>query len=207
MQILYRHVDLRPDQDGLVFILDERKRQDLFFETLLTNPEYRDHVRFFRAVLHTPKYHDSNKTMVPGEHMWRAMLSLAHVQTVDMGSRNDMAYCTMVPTKQFSNDLFRSATSVKLVGRMPYRLAKSILDAVNPAILKYLCLEMVQEWDYGHTPHTYRLHTYMPEDKEEDGRIIAYSATSGLLATLTGCCTALQTLILRREGQTHMRSG
>lgn len=206
-RILYRNVDLRPNQGGLIFMMDERKRQDQFFQSLLANPEYGKFVRYFRAVLHTPKFHDGNTTLIPDAEMWRAMQLLTHVQTVDMGSRNDMAYCTMVPTRQFSNRLFHSATSVTLVGRMPYGLAKCVLDAVNPATLRYLCLDMVQEWNYGHIPHTYRPHTYMPGDKKEDGRIMAYGATSGLLTTLTGRCTGLQTLILRRVGQTHIRSG
>lgn len=206
LRVLYRHVDLRPDHNGLVLTADERKWQDRFFQTLLTRPEYGMHVRFLRALFHIPRSGDSIEPMVSYKEMWRAMQSLTHVRTVDIGSRNDMAYPTTALTRQFSNDLFRSATSVTLVGRMPYRLAKSILDAVNPAILKYLCLDMVQEWDYGSIPHLDRRRTHIPGDKDEGGRMIAYRPTSGLLVTLTGCCTAIRTLILRRVGQTSVRS-
>ncbi|MCJ1422612.1 hypothetical protein MMC29_000492 [Sticta canariensis] len=202
VRVLYRHVDLRPETYNSIFKRDERKWQARFFQSLLTHPEYAMNVRYFRPVLHTRRIRKSEKPMISDKDMWRAMESLTNVQTVDIGSRNDMAYCRMVPTKQLPKDLFHSATSVTLVGRMPSRLAKSILDAVNPATLKYLCLDLVQEWDPGHTPHT-----YMPGEKDEDGRIIAHGTISGLLTTLTGCCTKLQTLILRRVGQTHIRLG
>ena len=202
VRVLYRYVDMRPERYTSGFVRDERKRQAQYFQSLLTHPENGMHVRFFRQVLHTRRIRHSDKPMISDEDMWRAMQSLTHVQTVDIGSRHDVAYFRMVPTMQLPNNLFHFAASVTLVGRMPYRLAKSILDAVHPATLKYLCLDMVQEWDPGHTPHT-----YMPGEEDEDGRMIAHGATSGLLATLTGCCKKLQTLILRRVGQTHIRLG
>lgn len=206
VRVLYRDVDLRPEIDGLVFMDDERRRQSLFCLTLLTHPQYGMHVRSFRPLLHLPKFVYNHEGLLSDAQMCRAMRSLTHVQTVDIGSRNDMSYCTMLPTTKLPDVLFHCATSVTLVGRMPYGLAKSILVAVNPAILKYLCLDMVQEWD-GYTPHLNIPLSNMPGQKDKDGRLIAYGATSGLLKTLTGRCTQLQTVVLRRVGQTHFRMG
>ncbi|MCJ1462934.1 hypothetical protein MMC07_001538 [Pseudocyphellaria aurata] len=47
------------------------------------------------------------------------------------------------------------------------------------------------------------IHTRLELYRAENGRVIAHSAMSGLLTTLTGRCTALQTLTLRRIGQNH----
>lgn len=46
---------------------------------------------------------------------------------------------------------------------------------------------------------------FAPGDRGEDGRIVALGVISGLLTTLTGRCTALQTLTLRRIG--HVEDG
>lgn len=126
--------------------------------------------------------------MISDKTLWRAMQLLTHVQSVDMGSRNKFTYSPTLPTKQFPNDLFHSTTSVTLMGRMQYGLAKSILSAVNSATLWYLCLDMVRELRYR----------YLPGLRDEER---ALGATLGLLTTLTGCCKALRTLILRRAGR------
>lgn len=204
LHVLYRHVDLRIDQCGNTvaeeyrLVLDARKKQNKFVRTLLSHPEYGKYVRFLKDMLYVPV---SDEDLSPGEDVsyeefWRVMQSLTHVQSVDVGSRNGFAQSTTAPTKQLPNNLFQSATSVRLLGYMQYALAKSILNVINPATLKHLCLDFVRDKNVGQLQDQ-----YVPGVRYEDGRIITRGATSGLLTTLTGRCTALRTLELRRVGQ------
>lgn len=79
---------------------------------------------------------------------------------------------------------------------MQYSLAKSILNAINPATLQHLSLDLVQDHRIG------CFHSgCLPESRGEDGQLISVGATSGLLGPLKGRCTAPRTLILRRFGQ------
>ena len=199
---LYRHVDLRLDymaNRDYKRSVHERKRQQQFVHTLLSHPGYGSYIRSFKGLLCSfsrDGSSDKHQNRISDEELWCAMKLLTHVQSVDVVSRSYYALFMKESKRPFPTDLFRSATSVTIAGRMPYRLAKSILDAINPAMLKYLCLNKVQECGIAKVHHT-----YMPGDKGEDGRIIAFGAISGLLTTLTGQCTALRTLILRRIGQ------
>lgn len=141
-------------------------------------------------------------SMVSNEELLHAMQSLTNVENVDVGSRNGFAYRIKEPMKQFPPELFQSATSVRLAGHMQYGLARAILNAINPATLKHLSLDMVQDRKILQFQHG-----YAPGGRGEDGHIIALSAISGLLTPLTGRCTALRTLILRREGRRHYNDG
>lgn len=205
LRVLYRHVDLQFDrynlgmmdtQDQMLDALIERQQQ--FVRTILDRPEYGKHVRSLKGKLCFPGFddaHDVGDYSISEEELWRAMLALTHIRSVDIASITIVTYYMKVPPIHFPSDLFQSATSVRLVGDIQYGLAKSILGAINPAMLKTLCLDMVQD------PKKLRL-GFQPGDRGEDGRIIALGATSGLLTTLTGRCMALQTLVLRRIGQT-----
>lgn len=201
LRVLYHHVHLVFGQPGLDYsrMLDAvRKRQQQFVFTLLRYPEYGKNVRFFKSTLCISSLnhrHSLGEDMISDEELWRAMHSLTHVQGVDIASRTDFNYRLPVPKNKLPNGLFQSATSVRLAGSMQYGLARSILNAINPATLKHLCLDRVQDvFDIG---------PVVPGDRGDDGRTIALGVTSGLLTTLTGRCTALRTLILRRVGQGH----
>lgn len=186
-------------------LLDARTRQQQFVKTILSHPEYGRYVRSFKATLcraSIDNCHTLGEDMISDDDLWRAMHWLTHVRNINVGTRNVFAYRMIVPEKQFSPNLFQSATSVRLMGHMQYDLAKTILSAINPAMLKHLCLDMVQD----HKIVKFQ-REYVPGDKGEDGRVIALGAISGLLAPLTGHCTALQTLILRREGQSREGDG
>lgn len=206
--ILYRHVDLRFGRTCLHDFLDGKhpgllkallKRQQQFVYTLLSHPEYGKHVQSLKGELCIPSLNDYprlGKERISDRKLWRAMRSLTHVQSVDIASIDSSASPMSVPKQKFPKDLFQSATSVTLVGHMQYGLAKSILNAINPAMLKYLCLDVVQEYEVENPKGRIR-----PGDMGEDGQIIALGVMSGLLTTLTGRCTALRTLILRRKGE------
>lgn len=204
LRVLYRHVDLQFDrynlgmvdsQDQMLDALVERQQQ--FVRTMLDRPEFGKHVRSLKGKLCFPGFDDSQDfgdQSISEKELWRAMLSLTNIRSVDVASITIVTYYMKVPPIHFPSDLFKSATAVRLVGHIQYGLAKSILGSINPAMLKSLCLDMVQE------PKKPRLGS-RPGDRGEDGRIIALGATSGLLMPLIGRCTALQTLALRRIGQ------
>lgn len=207
LRVLYRHVDLERSRQSSNTMnyqeydrrSDALKRQQRLVFTLLSHPEYGRHIRYLKGTLCTPSYdysHILRKEGISNEQLWCAMQSLTHVQKVDIGNRDSSVYWLSVPKAEAPGDLFQSATSVTLTGQMQYHLAKTILNAINPACLKHLCLDMVVDRKIGLFQQG-----YIPGHRGEDGRLIAHGATSGLLTTLTGHCTALQTLILRRIGQ------
>lgn len=249
LHVLYRCVDLK-HRPGLTSIhswdqmADARTRQHRFVQTLLSHPEYGRLVRTFKGTLCI--FDDDICRIFPykdlsHKQLWQTMKLLTHVQNVDVGTTNRVAYRIKAPWKQkhiptdFYNaraykkrpdtqlpngfyrflaglrmtlpnpipvDLFQSAASVRLVGHMQYDLAKSILGAVNPVTLKHLCLDLVQDY---HVEHYQR--KLSPGDKGDDGQIIGVGSITGLLTKLTGRCTALRTLILRRRGQNKDGSG
>ncbi|MCJ1467742.1 hypothetical protein MMC07_006367 [Pseudocyphellaria aurata] len=206
LRILYRNVDIRLDRFRTIstasqrqrLLLDERRWQQRFVLTLLSRPEYGKHVRSIKSTLCFPSFDHIPKAIISDEELWSAMHSLTHVQSVNMCSTVSLSDCEKVPTMQFPINLFCSATSVTLVGSMQYHLAKAILIAINPGTLRHLCLDVVRDCRRGHTESG-----YVPGDRDEDGRMIAFGATSGLLTLLTGRCTALRTLELRRMGQSR----
>lgn len=174
------------------------KRQQQFVHTMLDHPEYGRHVRSLKGKLCIPGFdeaHDFGEDPISEEDLWRAMQSLTQVRRVDVAAITIVNYSMKVPTMELTTGLFQSATSIRLVGCIQYGLAKAILQAINPATLKNLCLDMVQD------PKLKPRLGPRPGDTGEDGRLMATGATSGLLTDLTGHCTALQTLTLRRIGQ------
>lgn len=215
LPVLYHHVDLdrfQPRSDCTVEslshqMLDEFKRLKRLVDTLLSHPEYGEHVRSFKGSLCTNAVTFCTTTVgkviysleeeeYSAGNLWSAMQSLTRVRSVYVGTINAVTNYLMGPPRQIPSPLFQSATSVKLVGRIGYSLAKSILLAINPAMLIFLCLELVENCKSGWSQLE-----HMPGDRSEDGKMKARDATSGLLTTLTGRCTALRTLMLRRIGQ------
>ncbi|MCJ1463148.1 hypothetical protein MMC07_001753 [Pseudocyphellaria aurata] len=205
---LYRHVDLLFDSHGHGMEFNETnlemwdallKRQRQFVQTLLSHPEYGRFVRSLKGRLCIFRFNDYNSSEADGvseKDLWRAMQSLSRVKSVDLAANHFSQDPMTVLSKDLPTALFRTATSVRLVGYMQYDLAKSILSAINPAMLLHLCLDIVQDRKPGQAQSG-----SMPGDIGEDGRIIALGATAGLLTILSGRCTALRTLVLRRIGQ------
>lgn len=193
LHVLYRHVNLQFDRYASygVNVHDYRqildvllKKHHQFARTLLSHPEYGKHVRVLKQSLYIPIF----------EGWGHAMQSLTHVQSVDLGFRDFPDFVT-VPAWQFSISLFQSATTVRLVGEIEYSLATSILQAINPATLEHLCLDLVPDVGIGRPRARFE-----PGNRIEAGRIIIRSIKSGLLTPLIGTCTALRTLILRKVG-------
>ncbi|MCJ1463149.1 hypothetical protein MMC07_001754 [Pseudocyphellaria aurata] len=206
--VLYRHVEMLFDPFGIAQVLTHDNsarwdslymRQRRFVQTLLTHPEYAKCVRSFKGMLCFADFDSGNGSRLGTrieEDLWRAMQSLTHLQNVDVAFHPVFPGHTSIPKRIFPTALFQTTTSVRLVGYIYYGLSKSILAAINPAKLEHLFLDMVHDRKHG-TPRD----GFRPGDRGEDGRIIAFGATAGLLSMLTGQCTKLRTLVLRRIGQ------
>ncbi|MCJ1470439.1 hypothetical protein MMC07_009084 [Pseudocyphellaria aurata] len=203
LRVLYRHVDLEVDRSDVGSLkndnwLNSCIRQRQLACTLACHPEYGKHVRVLKAALCLPRPADDHHLVEfnADKMFWRAMQSLTQVRRAEVGYRDGFGSYLTEPAEQTPCCLFQSATSVRLIGHLQYNLVKSILRSINPATLKNLSLDMVQEIEIGMCQHG-----YAPGDKGEDGRVITYGTASGLLTTLIGRCTTLQTLELRRLGQ------
>ncbi|MCJ1462012.1 hypothetical protein MMC07_000612 [Pseudocyphellaria aurata] len=199
---LYLDVDLDRDRlvlDADIYLrrvereIDARQRQRRFIQALEKHPEHGRYVRSFRGSF---PYSGFGKEGKNWDDLWLAIELLTHVQRVEVGSRTIWGSLLTTYRKQIPCALFQSATSVTLVGDLEYNLAKSILKGINPAALKYLCLNMVRDPNLKCSELGPRA-----GDIAEDGRVAAWGATSGLLTMLTGRCTTIRTLILRRKGQ------
>lgn len=205
---LYRHVDLQLDPNNEKLrgdIISPRgaqdtcNRQQQFVHTLLSHPEYGKEVRSLKTSGHIPIFKDGRKDMRAEENFWHAMLSLTHVQSVDLSSKLIFSHGGGKTTTQIENiprQLFRSVTSIKLAGMMPCGPATSILITINPATLKHLCLDRVDGYSTEKDENG-------REERRNYGTFCFEVQSPGLLRALIGQCTALQTLILRRVGRVH----
>ncbi|MCJ1265627.1 hypothetical protein MMC22_005507 [Lobaria immixta] len=205
LHVLYRHVDLRYDPWSVSLPKPLKRIRTFDFQikklgqlvgTLLSHARYGTYVRSVKGTIFMQKFDDQYLLTQNGTseaELLRAMESLTHVRNIDISYTTVLDDGMLPSARQFPDRLFQSATSVKLQGPMLYDLAKSILSAVNPALLRHLCLDLVKDERLGRE--------IKPGDLGEDGRTIAPGVMSGLLTPLTGRCTALQTLKLRRKVQ------
>ncbi|MCJ1470789.1 hypothetical protein MMC07_009436 [Pseudocyphellaria aurata] len=198
--LIFRSVDLRLDRlllghhDFRQIFNVQRNSQQQFLHALLRHPANGMHVRVLKAKIapHLDPCYSKGDDNIPEVEFWRALQSLTRVQCVDW---DYFVNPNTQPTTPIPNALFQSATSVRLVGQVHYGLVKSILNSLNPATLKHLCLIMVE--DFTHLND--RVST--SGDGSEDEQKSALFASSGLLTNLKGRCTALRNLVLRRVGQ------
>ncbi|MCJ1466088.1 hypothetical protein MMC07_004707 [Pseudocyphellaria aurata] len=93
--------------------------------------------------------------------------------------------------------LFPSATSLALIGYLEFHPDQSFLNAVDPAMLTRLCFTMV---------HFHDLEGRLYGDRSQDRQRVTYGALPGLLSSLTGRCSALRSLTLRRRYQVDNNS-
>lgn len=207
LPVLYRFVDLELDRNvqgstisqeyGRILNVFHRQRQ--LIRMLLSHPEKGKYIQTFRGTLYTPTLslcREMGVDYISETQLWSAIESLTNVRGVYLGLSNRFSNCITPLKSEIPRHLFQSATSVTLVGQMQYSLAKSILHGITPATLKYLRLDMVQDRTIELVEQELR-----PGRKGQDGRIIAHGVISGLLTPMTGHCTALKALDLRRMGQ------
>ncbi|MCJ1398248.1 hypothetical protein MMC11_001445 [Xylographa trunciseda] len=230
---LYRHVDLSMHNRGLVLcnrsgdiILHAdhpfcenvpkrmRARQERFIQTMLSQPAYRLYVQSLAwTFLVLDQWDDDLPPDAPSEvyqapltELWPVLQDLPNVLSVDVAHIDPYLNIYMLGSPP--NALFPSATSVRLVGRLDYIFAISILRAVDPARLVSLCLDNVQDEGQMNSKEPYKkIHDICTADqietREADGErgCVVEGGMRGLLTHLTGRCTALRELVLRKAGQ------
>ncbi|KAL9130683.1 MAG: hypothetical protein Q9175_006961, partial [Cornicularia normoerica] len=134
-----------------------QKRQEAFLSALIRNPSLAEHVRTFSWTLllldsnrrtHLsvdPFAIDKNVALGPNSpfnKIWDVFACLNNVRTLDLAWLT--RHLAMPLIQGIPSTMFPAATSVRLVGVMPYALATSILLA-NPQNILHLDLDNLQQ--------------------------------------------------------------
>lgn len=151
-----------------------QKRQEAFLSALIRNPSLAQHVENFswtlllldsiqRTTLGIDPFAINRSVVLdpksPFNEIWKVFASLTNVRTLDLAWLS--RHLAMPLIHSIPSALFPAATSVRLVGVMPYVLAASILLA-NPQNLLHLDLDNLQQ--SGIVPST----TDIDEDFDTD---------------------------------------
>ncbi|MCJ1470732.1 hypothetical protein MMC07_009379 [Pseudocyphellaria aurata] len=200
IHVLYRHIDLNlrvPDHAHAVHnILESFKllrqtreirmkegvmKEFMFASTLRKRMELAKHVRSYKG-----KMRDSFRVFRASEEaLWNGLKLLTNLRHVEVDFR---AY-NALNDSQIPRELFSTVTSLAMIGHLEVDPDRSIVNAVDPAILTRLSFTMV---------HFRDLQWRIPGDYSRDNRRISYGATAGLLTSLMGQCSSLRSLTLRR---------
>ncbi len=222
-----------------------QKRQEAFLSALIADPSLAEHVKTFswtlllldsnRRTILGPDPFKINKSVVlgpksPFKKIWNVFASLTSVRTLDLAWLS--RHLAMPLIHSIPPILFPAATSVRLVGVMPYSLAASILLA-NPQNLLHLDIDNLQQ--SGIIPSTHiedllddtavekirriRKRPAEPilipphlQTRQSWNNVVPFGTDSeyfdapgpmqNLLGALAGKCTSLKTLRLRKAGAT-----
>lgn len=134
-----------------------QKRQAAFLSALIKNPSLARHIETFswtllllnsnrRTILGIDPF-AINKSVAldpksPFNEIWNVFASLTSVRTLDLAWLS--RHLAMPLIHRIPSTLFPAATSVRLVGVMPYALAASVL-LTNPQKLQHLDLDNLQQ--------------------------------------------------------------
>ncbi|MCJ1474522.1 hypothetical protein MMC13_003180 [Lambiella insularis] len=201
---VYNHWNSLDVATGITY-KDPRAR---FVQTMLSYPGYRWYVRSLAWTFLVLDEWDQDPIPIPPPltELWPVLQGLPNVLSVDVAHIDcywDL--CLLGPPPKI---LFPSATSVRLVGRLDYTFATSILHAIDPACLVSLCLDNVQDEgqmssENRSVPDLYISTAEQVDTYEPDGQRgwVVEGGMRKLLAPLAGRCTALRELVLRKAGQ------
>ena len=211
VRVLYRDVNLSVHNKGIVdvqvnnetvqFWSDNsdctlhhealKKKQGTFLETLTRYPDFAVHIHSLSWSMFVAR--DSEDTL---KTTWKGFNMMANLRHIDIAGVQDTHYLYFHKDSMPST-LFASVTSVSLGGVMARPLPMLILQSLSVSNLQHLTINNLQEsgefgWDtqppsFDPNRITAPLKTRKPP-----------SAMLGLLTKLTGKCTALKTLTLRK---------
>lgn len=134
-----------------------QQRQEAFLSALIRNPSLAQHIETFswtlllldsnrRTTLGTDPFAINESVALdpesPFNKIWNVFASLTRVRTLDLAWLS--RHLAMPLIHSIPSTLFPAATSVRLVGVMPYALAASIL-LTNPQNLLHLDLDNLQQ--------------------------------------------------------------
>ncbi|MCJ1467564.1 hypothetical protein MMC07_006189 [Pseudocyphellaria aurata] len=221
-RVLYRHVDLNlrvPNRDLASHNLLENSaptralekfrakegvlKEWMFACTLKPWPECAKYFRSYKE--HLPecaKYVRSYKGQLRDSfsvlgfreeaRLWNALKTLTHVRHVEV----DFRHHDTLNNDQIPHGLFPSATSLALIGYLEFLHAdQSFLYVADPAMLTRLCFTMI----HYHDLEVYGRHANPSLDRQQ----FMYGRVPGLLSSLTGKCSSLRSLTLRRKHQNN----
>ena len=236
VHLLYRDVDLSVHNRGIVTIQHDGEekqiwsdnsactihnevlahKQIIFLETLIRLPEYGVHVHNLSWSLqlfqHDPKgrsrlatswTEDPARTLLKIFGVFRNLTNLRHVDVAWLNEPHQIYAAPVSGTRPKS--LFSSVTSICLVGAMARPLAVLILQSVSLANLQHLTFSNLQEC--GEPPRPFDPHqTLMLRVQSAKPAPKLPEAMLGLLKQLTGKCTSLRTLTLRKVAKAVVHS-
>ncbi|CAF9905941.1 MAG: hypothetical protein ALECFALPRED_001915 [Alectoria fallacina] len=191
-------------------------RQETFIKTLMNRKEYRKYVRVLIWTFLPPTGHwRSFSTDVAKPAFWDLMRCLENIRRFDLAdlSKN---WSTMSPRASLlQGQYFPNASSIRLLGVMEPVIAASILSTIDPTKLARLTLDNVQccgKAPYGTVfapaprlrPST---KAALPEYRKwwsVNSGFVWPGLMRGLLKPLTGRCTGLKSLTLRKVGDRNV---
>lgn len=196
------------------------QRQETFIKTLMDREEYRKYVRVMIWTFLPPTIHCRRfSTDVAKPAFWDLMRRLENIRRFDLADVSDF-WSTVSPRPFLLQDqYFPNASSLRLLGVMEPVIATSILSTIDAAKLVSLTLDNVQccgKAPYGTAftpvPRPWRstaLYSQALLSQHQrwwtaDSGFIWPGLMRGLLKPLTGRCTGLKSLTVRKVGDRNI---
>lgn len=228
---IYRHVDLSTHNRGLVVCdgareehsdsvkctnipVDMVSRQATFIKTMMNREEYMEYVRVLVWTFLPPSDHCRRfSTDVAKPAFWELMQCLENVTSFDLAELSHF-WSTVTPRSSLSQaQYFPTASSIRLLGVMEPLIAASILSTLDATKLVSLTLDNVQ--CCGKAPYgtvfapvlRERRKCALPQYRKwwsADTGFVWPGLVRGLLNPLTGRCTGLKSLTLRKVGDRNV---
>ena len=176
-----------------------RYRQNAYIQDLIEHPERARFVISFRWTILTlgsdgPPWESKISEQPTIPRLWDALLKMTNVKRVDVAHGPMDEGADFTASLPDDVKLFPSATSIHLSGVMEARLVTSILHTEKLGILQHLYLDDVKEVAGGSGRHLARASLFS-DDFTQPSPIL------GVLSYMTGRCTALKSLTIRKPWQ------
>lgn len=195
--------------------LNMMRRQETFIKTLMNREEYRKYVRVVIWTFLPPTVHCRRfSTDIAKPAFWDLMRRLENIRRFDLADISDFWSTVSSRPSPVPDQYFPNLSSLRLLGVMEPVIVASIVSTIDPTKLVSLTLDNVQccgKAPYGtkFTPAPRRPRVMMENTPEfshysrwwaTDSGFIWPGLMRGLLKPLTGRCTGLKSLTLRKVG-------
>ena len=186
------------------------RRQETFIKTLINREEYRKYVRvviwtFLPPTIHCRRF----STDVVKPAFWNLMLQLQNIRRFDLADISDFWSTVSPRPSRLPDRYFPNLSSLRLVGVMEPVIVAPIVSTIDPTKLVSLTLDNVQ--CCGKAPYgtTFTPAPRLPRGAMEckyskwwttNPKFIWPGLMRGVLKPLTGRCTGLKSLTLRKVG-------
>jgi len=150
-RISYHEGDLRPEAWACEFddIAPENhvSRQRSFLQTMVRHPEYAAHVRAFSWTFTWGESNEYELTEIDYQ-LWAIFSRFDRVEKLDLAaipSPDKVWGCWEQYTVQIPPVLFPRVMDLRLMGRTPHKLVKTIFKSIDISLLRCLSLDYLQE--------------------------------------------------------------